>query len=67
MLDFINDLRTALPLNLEELLKRSDYLKGKDFMIYDYELDRNLHYYEHIIYLAAGYCRTSFLPLMAFG
>ena len=60
---FIEYLEKVLKFDKEDIGSACPLLLKNDFRIFDYELGRNIHFFENVIYLAGGLVRSSFLAL----
>ena len=61
---FMRDLINVLKFDTTEVSENCPKLVRMRFRLFDESLQRKAHFYEHIIHLAHGFCRSGFLKII---
>ena len=62
--DFIKDLTVILDFDMSSIKENSPLVYKDNLYFYDESLERNVHLYEHIIFLSKEYCRPGLIRLL---
>lgn len=64
LLEFIKHLMDSIAIDKSKIAEFCPYMVERNFKVFDQILERDLHFFEMIIYTASGRSRTSLLPIL---